>query len=76
MTNKLLDTSEQAIKVGFDHVSIGSGLNSSLLVGFIGRAGKEKNRRVRVEVTHPATQFIAIEIRYEASSKYRSNRSV
>jgi hypothetical protein len=60
--NKLLDASEQAIEVGFDHVSICSCLNTSLLVSFIGRSGKEKNRRVRVKGTHLATQIKAIEI--------------
>ena len=56
------DTSEQSIKVGLDHVCIGSRLNPSLLVRFIGRAGKEKNRRMRVEVAHTATQLKTIEI--------------
>ena len=63
MRNELRDTSQQAIKVGLDHVGIGSRLNPSPLVSFKGRAGKEKNRRVRVEGAHPATQFKAIEIR-------------
>src|ERR1700730_17043463 len=63
MRNEMRDTSEQAIKVGLDHVCVGSRLNPSLHVICIGRAGKEKNRRVRVEGTHPATQFKSIEIR-------------
>jgi hypothetical protein len=63
LRNELLDSSEQAIKVGLNDVIGGARLNPSLLVSFIGRAGKEKNRRVRVDVTHPATQFKAIEIR-------------
>jgi hypothetical protein len=34
MRNELHDTSEQAIKVGLDHVGVGSRLNPSLLVSF------------------------------------------
>jgi len=62
MRNELRDTSEQAIKVGLNKVGTGSCLNASLPISVIGRAGIEKNRRVRVEVAHPAAQFKAIEI--------------
>jgi len=63
MRNELLDTSEQAIKVGLDHVGVGSRLNPSLLLILVGRAGKEKNRRLLVEVTYPSTQIKTIQIR-------------
>ena len=54
MKNELRDTSYQAIDVGLSHVGIGSGLNASLLISFIGRAGEEKDRRVRIAVPHSA----------------------
>jgi hypothetical protein len=36
------DTSDQAIYVTLYHVSVGSGLNTPLLISFIGCTGKEK----------------------------------
>jgi len=64
MRHKLLNTFEQAIQVGLNQVSIRSRLNPALLVSFIGRAGKEENRCLWIEVTDSATQSKAIEIRW------------
>jgi len=62
MRNELGDASEKTGEIGFDDVSIGSGLDSAPLIRFIGRAGKKENRRVRVEIADLATQLKAINI--------------
>src|SRR5205814_7242524 len=48
---------------GLSHISVGACLNPFFLISFVGRAREEKNRRERVEITHAAAQFKAIEIR-------------
>jgi len=53
--NELRDTFEQAANVGFNHVRIGSGVDASLRINLFGRAGKEKNRRMRGTVAQPSS---------------------